>query len=48
MAVGGPDGGGPQRRLAGRNLTRQEWHKYLPADEPYRVTCRRYRADGRD
>lgn len=25
--------------VAGRNLTRVEWARYLPADEPYRATC---------
>jgi WD40 repeat protein len=24
---------------AGRNLTLDEWHRYLPASEPYHVTC---------
>ena len=24
---------------AGRNLTRDEWARYMPADEPYRSTC---------
>jgi WD40 repeat protein len=24
---------------AGRNLTRQEWDRYLPSNEPYRPTC---------
>lgn len=24
---------------AGRNLTSDEWTRYLPADEPYRLTC---------
>lgn len=26
-------------RTAGRNLTRQEWERFLPAGEPYRPTC---------
>jgi hypothetical protein len=26
-------------RLAGRNLTREEWERYLPNGEPYHVTC---------
>lgn len=26
-------------RLAGRNLTTQEWDRYLPPSEPYRATC---------
>jgi DNA-binding SARP family transcriptional activator/class 3 adenylate cyclase/WD40 repeat protein len=26
-------------RLAGRNLTRAEWERYLPDGEPYHVTC---------
>jgi WD40 repeat protein len=26
-------------RAAGRNLTKAEWARYLPADEPYRKTC---------
>jgi hypothetical protein len=26
-------------RLAGRNLSRDEWDRYMPPDEPYRATC---------
>jgi WD40 repeat protein len=26
-------------RLAGRNLTREEWEAYIPQGEPYRATC---------
>ena len=26
-------------RLAGRNLTRDEWESYIPEGEPYRATC---------
>jgi DNA-binding SARP family transcriptional activator/class 3 adenylate cyclase len=26
-------------RLAGRNLTREEWESYIPQGEPYRATC---------
>jgi hypothetical protein len=25
--------------VAGRNLTKTEWDKYMPTDEPYRATC---------
>ena len=28
--------------LAGRNLSRQEWHTYLPWAGPRRATCRQY------
>ena len=31
---------------AGRNLTRAEWAKYLPVDEPYRATCDRWPLPG--
>jgi hypothetical protein len=27
---------------AGRNLTAAEWSRYMPADEPYHVTCSQY------
>ena len=27
---------------AGRNLTRDEWTKFLPEGEPYHVTCPQY------
>ncbi len=30
-------------RIAGRNLTRAEWHQYLP-DQPYRRTCPQWAA----
>ncbi len=29
---------------AGRNLTRDEWTKFLPEGEPYHVTCPQYPA----
>ena len=25
--------------VAGRNMTRAEWARHMPADEPYRATC---------
>ena len=25
--------------MAGRNLTREEWNLYMPADADYRATC---------
>jgi WD40 repeat protein len=31
-------------RLAGRNLTREEWARYLPSAEPYHVTCPQWAA----
>ena len=30
-------------RIAGRNLTRAEWHQYLP-DQPYQCTCPQWAA----
>jgi WD40 repeat protein len=30
---------------AGRNLTRDEWHRYLPSGEPYHITCPGYPAN---
>jgi len=32
-------------RLAGRNLTRDEWERYMPQGEPYRATCSQWPAD---
>jgi hypothetical protein len=29
---------------AGRNLTPDEWNRYMPADEPYRSTCPQFSA----
>ncbi len=29
---------------AGRNLTQEEWTKFLPEGEPYHVTCPQYPA----
>ena len=31
---------------AGRNLTRDEWARYLPTGEPYHATCAQYPAGG--
>ena len=31
---------------AGRNLTHDEWTKFLPEGEPYHVTCPQYPAGG--
>jgi DNA-binding SARP family transcriptional activator/class 3 adenylate cyclase/WD40 repeat protein/energy-coupling factor transporter ATP-binding protein EcfA2 len=32
-------------RLAGRNLSRDEWDRYMPPDEPYRATCPQWPAE---
>jgi DNA-binding SARP family transcriptional activator/class 3 adenylate cyclase/WD40 repeat protein len=32
-------------RLAGRNLTRDEWDRYIPRGEPYGATCPQWPAD---
>jgi WD40 repeat protein len=32
-------------RLAGRNLTHDEWDRYIPQGEPYRTTCPQWPAD---
>jgi hypothetical protein len=32
-------------RLACRNLSRDEWDRYMPADEPYKATCPQWPVD---
>jgi hypothetical protein len=32
-------------RLAGRNLSHDEWDRYIPQGEPYRTTCPQWPAD---
>jgi WD40 repeat protein len=32
-------------RIAGRNLTRDEWERYMPHGEPYQATCPQWPAD---
>jgi DNA-binding SARP family transcriptional activator/class 3 adenylate cyclase/WD40 repeat protein len=32
-------------RLAGRNLSRDEWERYMPQGEPYQATCSQWPAD---
>ena len=39
------DWAGAACRLAGRNLTREEWARYLPPGEPYRATCPQWPTD---